>query len=107
MTERGGDVDGTAINPDDRGGASGRVDQAGESGDVRESGAGWTVEDKREVEFFAQLYLYVRDREEEIVRVAAPPSPFPAWTSIAHELWSFAPSAARPSSPRARSPAMS
>ena len=25
-----------------------------------------------EVEFFAQLYLYVRDREEEIVRVAAP-----------------------------------
>ena len=25
-----------------------------------------------EVEFFAHLYLYVRDREEEIVRVAAP-----------------------------------
>jgi hypothetical protein len=25
-----------------------------------------------ELEFFAQLYLYVRDREEEIVRVAAP-----------------------------------
>jgi hypothetical protein len=25
-----------------------------------------------EVEFFAQLYLYVRDREDEIVRVAAP-----------------------------------
>ena len=25
-----------------------------------------------EIEFFAQLYLYVRDREEEIVRVAAP-----------------------------------
>jgi hypothetical protein len=25
-----------------------------------------------EAEFFAQLYLYVRDREEEIVRVAAP-----------------------------------
>lgn len=25
-----------------------------------------------ELEFFAQLYLYVRDREEEIIRVAAP-----------------------------------
>jgi hypothetical protein len=25
-----------------------------------------------EEEFFAHLYLYVRDREEEIVRVAAP-----------------------------------
>lgn len=25
-----------------------------------------------EAEFFAQLYLYVRDREEEIIRVAAP-----------------------------------
>jgi hypothetical protein len=24
-----------------------------------------------EVEFFAQLYLYVRDREDEVVRVAA------------------------------------
>ena len=25
-----------------------------------------------EEEFFAQLYLYVRDREEEVIRVAAP-----------------------------------
>jgi hypothetical protein len=25
-----------------------------------------------EVEFFAQLYLYVRDREDEVIRVAAP-----------------------------------
>ncbi len=25
-----------------------------------------------EAEFFAHLYLYVRDREEEIIRVAAP-----------------------------------
>src|SRR4051812_40848810 len=28
------------------------------------------------------------------VRVVAPPSPFPHWTSVAHEVWSFVPSAA-------------